>query len=254
MGRTARVLTPEELAIYEWQLDVPGFGRRGQARLKRATVLISRCGGLGGAVALELAAAGVGRLILAHGGNARPGDLNRQILLTADAVGRPRVEAMRRRLAQFNPRAEIVAVPENITPANVEPLVRQADLVVDCAPRFEERYLLNRQIVRQRKPMVECAMYELEGRLTVILPGRTPCLNCLYPQAPQWKRRFPVFGAVSGALGCLGAMEAIKVLTGLGDPLAGRMLICDLRSMTLRIVTLERDPDCEVCAAPKRRR
>jgi molybdopterin/thiamine biosynthesis adenylyltransferase len=243
-------LAPEERAIYEWQMWVPGFGEEGQEKLKGASVLISRCGGLGGVVALELAAAGIGRLILAHGGSAKPSDFNRQILLTHDALGRPRLDGFMRRLKEFNPRLEIMGVPENVKAANVERLVREADLVVDCAPLFEERFLLNREAVRQGKPMVECAMYELEGRVTTILPGRTPCLQCLYPQAPHWKRQFPVFGAVAGTAGCLGALEAIKVLSGLGTPLAGRMLIYDLREVSFRVVQVERDPACAVCATP----
>lgn len=167
----------------EWQLWVDGFGEAGQRRLKNAAVLVSRAGGVGGMVALELAAAGVGKIILAHAGNLKPSDLNRQILMTHDWLGRPRVECAAQRLRALNPRLEIMAVPENLSEANAARLVGQADLVVDCAPLFTERFLMNREAVRQRKPMVECAMYELEAHLTTILPGQTPCLACLYPGA-----------------------------------------------------------------------
>lgn len=241
-------LTDLEKAVYEWQMWVPGFGEEGQRNLKGASVLISRCGGVGGAVAWELAAAGIGRLVLAHAGNLKPSDLNRQTLMTQDWLGKPRVECAARRLRELNPRLEILAVAENVVESNVARLVAQVDLVVDCAPLFEERYLMNREALRQRKPMVECAMYELEAQLTTILPGQTPCLACIYPQAPpQWKRQFPVFGAVAGMIGCLGAMEAIKVLAGLGEPLLGRMLACDLRQMSFRILRVRRDPECPVC-------
>ena len=210
-------LTDIERQVYEWQMWVDGVGEQGQRRLKGASVLISRCGGVGGAVALELAAAGVGRLILAHGGNLKPSDLNRQILLTHDWVGRPRVECAAQRLRALNPRLEVVAAGENVSEANAASLVRQADVVADCAPLFEERLLMNREAVRQRKPMVECAVYELEGQVTTIIPGHTPCLACLCPEPPaNWRRQFPVFGAVAGVVGCLGAMEVIKLLTGLG--------------------------------------
>jgi molybdopterin-synthase adenylyltransferase len=241
-------LTELERARYEWQLWVPGFGELGQRKLKSASVLISRCGGVGGAVAYELAAAGVGRLVLAHAGNLKPGDLNRQLLMTHDWIGRPRVECAARRLRELNPLIEIEAVPENVTSANAQALVGQADLVVDCAPLFEERLAMNREAVRQRKPLVECAMFELEAQLTTVLPGRTPCLQCLYPEPPpHWKRQFPVFGAVSGMIGCLGAMEAIKVLADLGEPMAGQLLVCDLRSNAFKTVRLKRDPCCPVC-------
>jgi len=241
-------LSDIERQAYEWQMWVDGFGEKGQLRLKRASVLISRCGGVGGMVALELAAAGIGKLILAHAGNLKPSDLNRQILMTHDWLGRPRVECAAQRLRALNPRLEIVAVAENISEANAAHLVSQADLVVDCAPLFPERFLMNREAVRLGKPMVECAMYELQAQITTIVPGRTPCLACLYPEAPpDWRRQFPVFGAVSGMVGCLGAMEAIKVLTGLGQPLTGKLLTCDLRTMSFRKLKTRRQPDCPVC-------
>ncbi len=227
---------------------VPDFGEAGQEKLKAATVLISRCGGVGGCVAMQLAAAGVGRLIIAHGGNLKPGDLNRQLLMTHDWIGRPRIDSIVRRLREFNPRLEIVAVPENITDANAEPLVEQADVVVDCAPLFPERFRLNRASVRLGRPMVECAVYEMDAQVTTFIPGKTPCLECLYPEAPpHWKRQFPVFGAVAGVAGSLGATEVIKLLSGIGQPLQGRLLHCDLRTMRFDTVRIRRDPKCKVC-------
>ena len=242
-------LTPAERAVYDWQLDVPDFGEAGQRRLKRATVLISRVGGLGGAVAYQLAAAGVGHLVLAHAGDVRPSDLNRQLLMTHAGIGRPRVESAARRLAELNPHVRITPVAENVSDANAGRLAERADLIVDCAPLFAERFALNRAALRQGKPMVECAVYELQAQLTTILPGRTPCLACLYPEdPPAWKRRFPVFGAVSGTAGGLAAMEAIKVLSGLGEPLAGRLLVLDLRTMAFHEIAIQRRADCPVCA------
>lgn len=242
-------LTELEKSIYEWQMCVPGFGEMAQRQLKGASVLISRSGGVGGAVALELAAAGVGQLVLAHAGNLKPSDLNRQILMTYDYLGKPRVECAASRLRDVNPRLKVVPVPENVTEANVAMLVKQADVVIDCAPLFEERFLLNQEAIRQNKPMVECAMYDLEIRLTTFLPGKTPCLACICPGAPaDWRRQFPVFGAVSGTVGCLGAMEAIKMLTGLGNPLLGKLLVGDLRTMSFRTLALKTDPHCRVCS------
>ena len=244
----AQPLTDVERQVYEWQMWVAGVGEEGQRRLKGASVLISRCGGVGGAVALELAVAGVGRLILAHAGNLKPSDLNRQILMTHDWLGHSRVECAAQRLQALNPRLEVVPVGENVSEANVAGLVGQADVVADCAPLFEERLLLNREAVRQGKPMVECAVYELEAQVTTIVPGQTPCLACLCPEPPaNWRRRFPVFGAVAGMAGCLGAMEVVKVLTRLGEPLRNRMLTCELRTMSFRQVKTTRRLDCPVC-------
>lgn len=242
-------LSEEQRSLVEWQLDVPGFGEEGQQRLAEARVLVSRVGGVGGAVAYQLAAAGVGRLVLAHGGEVRPSDLNRQLLMTHAGIGRPRMELAPARLRELNPYLEIEAVGENVSGANVERLVAGVDLVVCCAPRFEERLLMNREAVRQGKPLIDCAMYELEVQLLTVLPGRSACLECLYPEPPPaWRRRFPVFGAVAGSVGSLGAMEAIKVLAGLGEPLADRMLLGDLRDMSFRRVRVARRAGCSVCA------
>ena len=241
-------LTDQERAIYEWQIWVPGFGEEGQEKLKNASVMVSRCGGLGSVVAYELAAAGIGKLVLAHAGNVKLSDLNRQLLMTHDWLGQPRIESVQRRLLELNPRLEIIAIGENVSETNVESLVAQADIIVDCAPLFDERFAMNRQAVQQRKPIVECAMYDLEATITSIVPGQTPCLACLTPTTPPaWRREFPVFGAVSGTVGCMGAMEAIKLIAGLGEPLLGRMVRVDLRDMTFHTFEIQRNPDCEVC-------
>jgi molybdopterin/thiamine biosynthesis adenylyltransferase/molybdopterin converting factor small subunit len=242
-------VTDAERAIYEWQLSVDGFGETGQEKLKGSTVLVSRCGGVGGMVAYELAAAGIGRLVLAHAGNLRASDLNRQLLMAHTGLGRPRVELAAERLRELNPFVEVQAVPDNVSDSNVAELVGGVDLVVVCAPLFEERLRLNTEAVAQGKPLVDCAMFELEAQVTTILPGQTPCLACLYPAPPPaWKRQFPVFGAVAGVAGCLGAMEAIKVLAGLGEPLLGKLLTCDLRDMSFRKATINRRPACPVCS------
>ncbi|MDE0915884.1 MAG: HesA/MoeB/ThiF family protein [Planctomycetota bacterium] len=243
-------LSAHEQDVYSWQITVPGHGEAGQRALKGASVLISRVGGLGSVVALELAAAGIGRLVLAHAGNVQPSDLNRQLLMTHDWIGKPRIESVERRLKELNPRLETLCVAENIHSGNVEQLVAEADLIVDCAPLFEERLLMNRQAVATGTPMVEAAMYELQSQLTTFLPGQTPCLECITPSPPPaWKRRFPVFGAVSGSVGCMAAMEAIKVITGNGEPLAGRLLTYDLRDMRFHTVKIQKRPDCPVCGS-----
>jgi molybdopterin/thiamine biosynthesis adenylyltransferase len=243
-------LSDEERAIYEWQLWVEGFGEAGQLRLKNATVLVSRIGGVGGTLALHLAAAGVGRLILAHAGNLRKDDLNRQLLMSHAGLGNSRVEQAAARLRAFNPHVEVVPIAENISAENVDRLVQQVDLVASCAPLFQERLLLNRAAVEQDKPLVDCAMYELEAQLTTVSPGRGPCLACLYPAEPYgWKRRFPVFSAVAGTIASLGAMEVIKVLAGLGEPLIGKILVCDLAEMSFRKINLRRNTNCTVCGS-----
>lgn len=242
-------LTPEERAIYEWQMWVPGFGEEGQRKLKNASVLISRVGGLGGVVAYQLAAAGIGKLVLAMGGVVKPSDLNRHLQQSHDRIGQPRLPAVVQRLQELNPRLEIVAVEENASEQNAAALVAQADVVVDAAPLFTERYALNAAAVAAKKPMVECAMYSLEAHITTIIPHHTPCLRCITPEPPpDWKRQFPVIGAVSGTVACLAVMEVIKLLTGLGRPLTGTLLTMDLGTMRFHRLKVTRRQDCPVCS------
>ncbi len=244
--KTLPELTPEEHAIYEWQMWTPGFGELGQQKLKSTSVLISRVGGLGSIVAYQLAAAGIGKLVLAHGGQIKPSDLNRQILMTYQGLGQSRVDSAKERLLQLNPRLDIQAFDENISPENCESIMAEADLVIDCAPLFAERFAMNDGALTKRIPLIECAMYELEAQLTTIIPGKTPCLRCIYPETPPlWKREFPVFGAVSGTVGCLAAMEAIKLISGLGTLLTNTLLTIDLRTMTTRKLQLKRSQQCQ---------
>lgn len=248
MSETLPTLSDEERARYEWQMWTPGVDESGQRRLKSATVFVSRVGGVGGTVAYYLAAAGVGRLVLAHAGNVKPSDLNRQLLMTSDWLGRPRVESAARRLTELNPHVQVETANANVTAENAEDLTAAADVIVDAAPLFAERYAMNAAAFARGRPLVECAMYDFDLQLTTLIPGRTPCLRCLYPQdPPHWKREFPVFGAVSGVVAAMAAAEVIKLLTGVGEPLAGMLLLGNLRTMEFRRLPLQARPDCGVC-------
>lgn len=239
-----------ERATYEWQLWVEGFGDSGQEKLLAATVLVSRCGGLGGAVAYELAAAGVGHIVLAHQSTIKPSDLNRQLLMTHAKLGTSGVQCAKERLQDLNPRLAVTALDTNITEENAREIINGVDLVVDCAPLFKERFAMNDACVALGKPMVECAMYDLEAQLTTFIPPTTPCLRCIVPEEPTaWKREFPVFGAVSGTVGSMAAMEAIKVLAGVGEPLQNRMLTMDLRSMRFASHAIAKRPACPCCGS-----
>jgi len=238
----------DEQETYAWQMDVTGLGEAAQRRLKAATVMVSRVGGLGGEVAMQLAAAGIGRLVLAHGGVVKASDLNRQLLMSAGAVGTPRMECVVDRIRALNPRVAVVAEPRHVTESNAARLVGLADVVVDCAPLFAERYLMNREAMRRGIPMVEAAVRDVELHVTTFQRGTTGCLRCLYPDdSTEWRRRFPVVAPVPGVAGSLAAMEVLKVLTGMGRPLLGRMLVADLGTLEFRTLKLHRIVDCPVC-------
>jgi molybdopterin-synthase adenylyltransferase len=243
------ILTATERDRYRRQMMLPGLGEIGQQRLKAATALVTGVGGLGGTAALYLAVAGVGKLILVRGGNLQRDDLNRQVLMSDDWVGKPRVFKAQATLAALNPDIELEAVCDYVTAENVDALVRQADIALDCAFDFRERDLLNAACVRWGKPMIEAAMNDMEAYLTTVVPGETPCLSCLFPEKPEWDRwGFGVLGAVSGTLACLSALEAIKLITGLGDPLLGQLLTMDLARAEFAKRRAYHDPDCPVCS------
>ncbi|MEA5533395.1 HesA/MoeB/ThiF family protein [Crocosphaera sp. XPORK-15E] len=247
--------TPTELERYSRQIQLPGFGEEGQKRLKDSTAVVTGVGGLGGTVALYLAVAGVGKIILVRGGDLRLDDLNRQILMTNSWVGQPRVFKAKETLLNINPEIYIEAVHDFVTPENVDALVQQADIAFDCAFDFKERDLLNAACVRWGVPMVEAAMSGMDAYLTTIIPGETPCLSCIFPEKPDWDRwGFGVLGAVSGSLACLAALEGIKLLTGLGEPLTGQLLTMDLGTATFAKRRPYHDPNCPVCGNFTRQR
>ena len=243
------MLTEEDKAIYAWQLNVPGFGEAGQETLRNSTALVSRVGGLGGPLALSLAAAGFGKIILAHAGELREDDLNRQILMKYDGLGSARHEQAAETLRRFNPGVEVVSVGENISEQNVVGLVEQADIVFSCAPLFEERLLMNREAVRQSKLLVDGAMFNMEGQVLTVRGGETTCLACLVEQPPEhWQRRFPVIGALSAMVAQIAALEGIKMLTGLGEAQTDRLIHVDALTMNMRKINVKKNSNCNCCS------
>lgn len=242
-------LSEQELEKYRRQMMIPGFGEEAQRKLKNSTALVTRVGGLGGPAALMLAMAGIGKLIVGHGGTLTWSNLNRQILMRGDSVGKPRAPQAKETLLRANPDVEVVAIADEITDKNAVEWLQGVDIALSCPPTFEERFALNRGCVMLRKPLIEAAMYSMEGSLTTIIPGETPCLACMTPEAPSWwlPLGFPVLGAVSATIGCLAAIEAIKVLTGLGEPLKGRLLTFDALGMDFAKYKIHRRADCAVC-------
>ncbi|MEM4740239.1 MAG: HesA/MoeB/ThiF family protein, partial [Zestosphaera sp.] len=193
-------------------------------------------------------------------GNTTWSNLNRMILQTYDWVGKPRIVKIRESIHRLNPDVEIIAVAEPFTEELGKELAPQADVLLSCTPVWQERVALNAVAIHYKKTLVEAAMNGMEGTLTVIVPGETPCLRCIYPEDPTddwWDPwGFPVLGAVAGMTGCFAAIEAIKVILGqgtlterskVGKPLTNRMLIFDPANHDYRIVKLMRLPNCPTC-------
>lgn len=247
------VLSQEERARFEWQIMIPGFGIEAQRKLKSSSALVTRVGGLGGPAALNLAMAGIGKLVLAHGGNVERFHMNRMILASYDAIDRrsPATVAAER-LAVLNPTVEIEVVEENVTDQTVDEMVRRVDIVLDCPPTFEERHILNAACVRLGKPMIESAVYGMEGYVTTVLPGKTACIACLDLGPNDWDLPFPVLGAIPCAIGSIAALEAIKVLTGYGAPLLNTLMLFDGATSRTKYLEIQADPDCKVCSRAAR--
>jgi molybdopterin/thiamine biosynthesis adenylyltransferase len=226
-----------------------GFTTDHQRWLRNSTAIVAGVGGLGGTAALYLAAAGSGGLILVHAGNLTLSNMNRQVLMKHKAIGKNRVDQARKTILEMNPDVEIRALDERITAANVDMLVRSAQIALSARPNFEERRTLNKACIEKGIPMVEAAMNGMEGYLFNVYPGVSSCIHCVYPEDdPSWEEMgFPVMGAVSGMLGCMMALEAIKLLTGFGKPLLSEMLVFNTYDMDFRKVRIPRDEHCEVC-------
>ncbi|WP_115577026.1 molybdopterin-synthase adenylyltransferase MoeB [Xanthomonas campestris] len=253
-------LPPDEadfLERYSRHLRLPQVGIEGQQRLARARVLLIGAGGLGSPAAFYLAAAGVGHLRVADDDVVDRSNLQRQILHTEDSVGVAKVVSAAQRIAALNPRVQVDAIQTRVTASNVEALLQDVDVVVDGADNFAARYLLNDACVKLGKPLVYGAVQQFEGQLSVFDAGRhrgqLPCYRCLFPEPPPPEfapscAEAGVLGVLPGVIGLLQATEAIKLLLGLGDSLAGRLLSFDALAMRFREIRLPPDPQCPVCA------
>ncbi len=231
---------------YDRQMRLEGFGPEGQAKLARATVVVAGVGGLGSPQAIYLAAAGVGRLRLIDADTVSASNLNRQVLHGEADLGRPKVDSAREKLARLNSTVEVEAIRTRIDDASVDGLLAGADLVLDAMDNFAARRVLNRGCLRLGVPFIYGGIHGLTGMLAAFAPGRTACLECLFPNDVP-AQVFPVVGTTPGVIGCLQATEAIKILVGLGRPLFDRLLIYNGLEMTFQEAQLERNPHCPAC-------
>jgi molybdopterin/thiamine biosynthesis adenylyltransferase len=243
------VLSHANRERYRRQLMLRGFTEDHQRLLGNATALVAGVGGLGGTAALYLAAAGIGRMVLVHAGNLTLSNMNRQVLMKTGGIGKSRVEQARKTIQEMNPDVVIDINDERITKDNIRKLMETAQIALSARPNFEERRLLNGACIEKGIPMVEAAMNGMEGYIFNVIPRAASCVHCVYPEDdPSWEELgFPVLGAVSGMLGCMMAIEAIKLLTGYGKPLFSEMLVFNTLDMEFRKVKIPRDERCEVC-------
>jgi adenylyltransferase/sulfurtransferase len=247
-------LTHDEVLRYSRHLLLPEVGVEGQRKLKAARVLLVGAGGLGSPAALYLAAAGVGTLGLAEFDLVDVTNLQRQILHGTSQVGRPKLDSARLRLHDLNPHVQVEPVPARLTSANAFEVLQGYDVVVDGSDNFPTRYLVNDACVLLGKPLVYGSIFRFEGQVSVFDAARGPCYRCLYSEPPP-PGLVPscaeggVLGVLPGVIGSLQALEAIKLVLGIGEPLVGRLVLFDALRLRFRELGLRKDPDCPLCGA-----
>lgn len=242
-----------ELERYSRQMILPDWGAEGQLALRDATALVVGAGGLGSPASMYLAAAGTGTLVIVDDDAVELVNLQRQILHGESDLGRPKAESGADRLRDLNPLVNVETVREHLTAENAGSLVSEADIVLDGSDNFETRYAVNAACVSQRKPLVTGSVIRWEGQVTVLRPNRDgPCYACLFPPDAEDREEAcaeaGIVAPLPGIIGAIQALEAMKVITGLGEPLEGRLLTLDARTMRWTERGYGRDPKCPVCS------
>ncbi|MFN2483653.1 MAG: molybdopterin-synthase adenylyltransferase MoeB [Candidatus Limnocylindria bacterium] len=237
---------------YNRQMLIPEVGLAGQQKLAKSGVLVLGAGGLGSPAAFYLAAAGVGTIGLVDDDVVDESNLQRQILHATDRLGMKKVESARIALAGLNPEVRVVTHDERLDQGNVDRLIAGYDLVIDGTDNFDTRYILNDAAVRLRKPVVHGSVYRFDGQVTTFIPFEGPCYRCMYPTMPPPELApgcdvAGVLGVLPGLVGMLQATEALKLLLGAGETLAGRLLMIDALNTEFSEVKVWRDPACPAC-------
>jgi len=251
---TPVVLTPEQRTRYHRHVLLPEVGEAGQQKLLESKVLLLGAGGLGSPAALYLAAAGVGTLGIVDMDVVDASNLQRQILHNMDRIGERKVDSAKKTLTNLNPDVDVVTYDVRFGADNVLDIIDGYDVVLDGTDNFPTRYLLNDASVLKRIPVVHGSIFRFEGQVTVFKPYEGPCYRCLLPEPPPPElapncAEAGVLGVLPGIVGSIQALETIKVLLDLGDPLVGRLLAYDALEQSFRSFKVRRDPTCPTCGA-----
>jgi adenylyltransferase/sulfurtransferase len=244
-------LSPRELERYDRQIRINGWSQEGQEKLKSSQVMIAGIGGLGCLAALYLTAAGIGTLRLVDNDRVELSNLNRQILHWEQDIGKYKVDSAKEKLASLNRDVLVETSRETISEDNVASLVEGSDVIVDGMDNLETRFVLNRASIRNNIPFIHGSIEGFNGHMMTIIPGKTPCLFCLYGDVPSKRVKFPVVGPTPAAVASLQSMEALKLITGIGKPVTNRLIVIDGAYMELREVEIKRNPRCSECGKPR---
>ncbi|HVV52310.1 MAG TPA: molybdopterin-synthase adenylyltransferase MoeB [Polyangia bacterium] len=251
------VMTAEQSLRYARHTMLPELGDAGQIKLLKSKVLLLGAGGLGSPVGLYLAAAGVGTIGFIDDDTVDASNLQRQIIHSTDRIGMPKVESAAAAIAKLNPDVKVIQHKTRLDSDNVLDIIKDYDLIVDGVDNFPTRYLINDAALKLRKPVVDGSIYRFDGTVTTFLPWSGPCYRCFYPEPPPPDmapscQEAGVLGMLCGVIGSLQAVEAVKVLLGIGKPLGGRQLVFDALAMKFREFKRPHDPTCPVCGDGKK--
>lgn len=248
-------MNDEQLLRYSRHIMLPQMGIEGQQALADASVLIIGLGGLGSPAALYLAGAGVGQLTLVDDDSVELSNLQRQIIHHQHNIGERKVASAKSNLLAINPETNIVTIDQRLDEAALAEQVQRADIILDASDNFATRFAINRACVQHKKPLVSGAAIQFEGQISVFdsRDNDCPCYSCLYPEQGediQTCSESGVLAPVVGVIGSMQALEAIKLICGIGEPLYGRLLLFDALSLQWRSMNFKKDPNCPVCGAP----
>ena len=246
-----RELKPEEIGRYSRQIVLKRWGISAQEKLKNATVTIVGLGGLGTVVASQLAKVGVGKIRLIDADKVEDINLSAQLLHWDEDVGKLKVESVKAKIEKMNPFIEVEAIPQMLSEENAEELLKGSDVVVDATDNMIARGIINKTCVKLGIPFVHAGILGFRGQVMTIIPGEGPCLACIFSDFSRGPRGCPVVGAAVSVLASIQALEVIKLITGIGKPLVGRLLLFDGYTNECDIIEVNRRDDCPVCGKIK---
>jgi len=246
-GGYSMSLSEQELKRYTRQMMIEGWGEETQKKLKASTVFIAGAGGLGSPVSIYLAVAGIGNMRICDFDSPDWSNLNRQILHDHTRIGTNKAVSGKMTLERLNGDITVTAFTDKIVAENVDELVGNADIILDCMDNFPTRYLLNESARRKKIPLVYGSIWGIDGRLSFLQSPETPCLQCIFPEAPP-KEVFPVIGATPAVIGSLQALETLKYLSGFGSTLKNQLLVWEGATTDFKKYRIRNDPDRPVCA------
>jgi adenylyltransferase/sulfurtransferase len=248
-------MNDEQLLRYSRQIMLPYVGVEGQQKLMQASVLIIGLGGLGSPAAMYLASGGVGHLTLCDFDEVDLSNLQRQIIHSnSNRIGENKAISAQKTLTDLNPDIHVTALTEKLNEKSLSKHIKQADVVLDCTDNFDTRFLLNRLCFKEKTPLISGAAIRMEGQVIVFSNnGKGPCYHCLYKddadEGSMTCSENGVLAPVVGIIGCIQAVEAMKIIMSIGNPLFSRLLLLDAKTMDWRSLKLPVDPDCPVCSS-----